>query len=80
MKDEIREYALATGVSKSYVVGKLSGGRPLAASYAALIVQLRGIPWGVIVLDSRKPDAIDLDKLNGYRAYGSLLTPILERV
>lgn len=49
-------------------------------SYAALLVRLRGQPWGVLVLDSRRSDRIDVSKLDRFKAYGNLLTPLLERV
>lgn len=74
------QYAKATGVPVEWVNRQLQRGRPLAAAYAALVVQLKGQPWGVLVLDSRKKGAIDADKLKRFSAYGKLLTPLLERV
>jgi hypothetical protein len=73
-------YAKETGVSVEWVNQQLQRGRPLASSYAALVVLLKGQPWGVLVLDSRKPGSIDVEKLKRFSAYGKLLTPLLERV
>lgn len=77
---EISEYATLCKVDPGWIRGQLSKGRPLAKSYAALRVQLKGKPWGVLVLDSRNPGPIDKEKLDRFKAYGNLLTPLLERI
>lgn len=76
---DIEAYAKETGVDAEWVRRQLKHGRPLAASYAALLVRLKGQPWGVLVLDSRSPGTIDLAKLDRFKAFGNLLTPLLER-
>lgn len=78
--DAITAYASETGVDHEWVRRQLQKGRPLAMSYAALLVRLRGEPWGVLVLDSRCSDRIDVSRLDRFKAYGNLLTPLLERV
>jgi hypothetical protein len=75
-----QSYANQTGVSVEWVNQQVQRGRPLAASYAALAVLLKGEPWGVLVLDSRKSGSIDVEKLRRFSAFGKLLTPLLERV
>lgn len=77
---DIDEYANRCKVEPVWVRGQLSKGRPLAKSYAALRVQLKGKPWGVLVLDSRNAGPIDKEKLDRFKAYGNLLTPLLERI
>ena len=76
---DIETYAKETGVGAEWVRQQLDHGRPLAASYAALAVQLSGQPWGVLVLDSRRPNSIDRGKLDRFKTFGNLLTPLLER-
>lgn len=76
----IETYAKETGVDVEWVRRQIKHGRPLAASYAALLVRLKGQPWGVLVLDSRSPGTIDVAKLERFKALGNLLTPLLERV
>lgn len=77
---ERESYANETGVTVKWVEEQLQRGRALAPSYAALVVYLKGQPWGVLVLDSRRVGSIDVDKLKRFSAYGKLLTPLLERV
>src|SRR5690606_1328468 len=77
---DIQAYAAETGVDPHWVRGQSHNGRPLAMSYAALLVRLRGQPWGVLVLDSRCANRIDVAKLDRFKAYSNLLTPLLERV
>lgn len=77
---DIERYASETGVEPTWVRSQLLRGRPLARSYAALLVRLKGQPWGVLVLDSRNEARIDVTKLDRFKAYGNLLTPLLERV
>lgn len=79
-EEEIRKYAEATGVTLEWVRRQLDRGRPLAQSYAAVVVRLKGKPWGVLVLDSRRSGAINPDKVQRFNAYAKLLTPLLERV
>ena len=77
---EIENHAKATHVRPERVRDQFKHGRPLAGSYAALVVRLKGQPWGVLVLDSRTAGTIDVGRLKEFRAYGNLLTPLLERV
>jgi len=76
---DIEEYARETGVRADWVSRQLERSRPLALSYAALLVRVRGQPWGVLVLDSRQHETLTPNRLERFKAYGSLLTPLLER-
>jgi len=77
---DIKMYAEHCHVSLEKLRSKVAKGRPLARSYAALRVQLKGKPWGVLVLDSRNSKPFEIERLERFKAYGSLLTPVLERI
>lgn len=77
---DIEAFAAKTHVDPKWVRKQLYADRPLAMSYAAILVRLKGQPWGVLVLDSRNPKPIDREKLAKFGVYGSLLTPLLERI
>ena len=77
----INEYAGATQVTNGWIRSQLRSGRPLASSYAALRVLLKGRPWGVLVIDSRRSEPINKELLSArFTTYGSVLTPLLEKV
>ena len=78
-ESELAEYAERTGVDLQWVTGQVAKSRPIAYSYAAVAVRLKGQPWGVLVLDSRDPRPIDRNQLQKFKPYASLLTPLLER-
>lgn len=78
--NEIEKFAQETFVSKQWVKEQLKNGRPLSSSYAAIMILLKGKPWGVLVLDSRSSTGIDIDKIKDFKVFGSILTPLLERV
>lgn len=77
---DVEAFAARTHVDPKWVRRQLSAERPLAMSYAAILIRLKGQPWGVLVLDSRNPKPIDREKLAKFGVYGSLLTPLLERI
>lgn len=77
---DIEAYARETNVESDLVKKQLVSGKPLASSYAALVVRLKGKPWGVLVLDSRGEGPMDRERLQKFSVYGDLLTPLLERV
>lgn len=80
-QQDIEKYASATFVDPQWVRKRAAASsRPLAGSYAALLVRVRGQPWGVLVIDSRSPTPLDEKKLNEFKKYGDVLTPILERI
>lgn len=79
-EEDIRNYAQRTCVHPDWVRARISSGRKAPQAYAALKIQLAGEPWGVLVIDSRAREPIDGEKLKRFRAYGNLLTPLLERI
>lgn len=76
---EIESYAKSCKVKTESVKLLIRRGKPAAQSFAALRVQLKGKPWGVLVLDSRNPGPIDKSRLDRFKVYANLLTPLLER-
>lgn len=77
----IREYAAATFVTPSWVRQRLQAKRPMAKSFCAIRIQVKGKPWGVLVLDSQSeipPDEAFLAQR--FAAMASVLSPLLERV
>lgn len=77
----IKTYAEETGVSIEWVNFQTKNGRPLAAVYAAFQVLKKGTPWGVLVIDSRKPAAIDFELLRTrFAPYMKVLSPLLEKI
>lgn len=79
-KEDIQRYSRETFVDTDYVNDRVRSKKGLSLSYAAITVRHKGKPWGVLVIDSRSHNAIPRDKLNSYRAYASVLTPLLERI
>jgi hypothetical protein len=76
---EIEEYARKTLVTPEWVRKRLSKGKPLARSYYATPVEVSGVRWGVLVVDSMNPEAkvSDEDMLR-YRVVVALLEKVLE--
>lgn len=77
---EIEDYAQKTNVSTKRVTKAVKKGKRLPRSLCGIMVEVKGLPWGVVVLDSQKPEAISPEQVDAYRSYGILLVPLLERV
>lgn len=75
----IKDYAKKTHMSEEWVRNQISRNKKLAKSYAAVVVQLHGKPWGVLVLDSRGDGTITPKKCKGFSDVLKVLTPLLER-
>ncbi|MBS0188901.1 MAG: hypothetical protein JSS51_12610 [Planctomycetes bacterium] len=77
---DIQQYARATHDDPAFIRKYLRNGKLPANCYAGLAVQVAGEPWGVILIDSRKPGSIDGQKLDKFKVYGKLMQPLLERM
>jgi len=55
--EAIDEYAQRTLVTPEVVRQRIAEGKTLARSYCGIPVEVRGKMWGVIVIDSRNPEA-----------------------
>lgn len=71
--DDWKRYAEATGVTVEW----LRQERPHARSFCGIPVQIKGKPWGVIVLDSRNPQKIEGD--DAYALSARVLGKLLEK-
>ena len=71
----VTEYARRTWIAPAW----LSTRRQHARSFCGIPVEVKGRLWGVIVLDSRSPDAIDQETSRVYNLIGRYLGKLLER-
>lgn len=72
---DIRQYAQKTNVSESWVEKKRPGTRSMMAFTIEAPV---GIPWGVLVVDSRNPDLDLVQVKDQYRHHGGVLSQLAE--
>lgn len=72
----LAEYAQRTWIAETWVLQKQ---RRHARSFCGIPVQVKGKLWGVIVLDSHNPEAIDQNADKFYRLIGRFLGKLLER-
>jgi len=75
-KKAIKDYAAQTWVTEEWLAHK----KCLARSFCGIPVEIRGKPWGVIVLDSRNPGEISKDAVDHYTQIARTLAKLLERV
>jgi hypothetical protein len=75
-EDQLETYAKNTGLKVDDVRKWL----PKARSLTGIPVEVGGRLWGIIVLDSRRPDAIVQQHENSHRLVGKLLGKLLEKL
>jgi hypothetical protein len=75
-EEDVQLYAKNTSLSPDAVRDR----PPKARSLTGIHVEVRGKPWGVIVLDSRRPDAILENNEETYRLVSRMLGKLLERL
>ena len=75
-REVLAEYAQRTWIAETWVLQKQ---RQHARSFCGIPVEVKGKLWGVIVLDSRNPQAIDQNADKFYRLIGRVLGKLLER-
>lgn len=56
---DIRDYAIRANVTEEWVRARLSSGKTCSRSICCISLEIKGEPWGVIVLDSTSPKAIN---------------------
>lgn len=77
----ISEYAESTFVTPQWVQQRRKAKRAMARSFCAIRVQVKGKPWGVLVLDSQSENPPDISTVSTrFSAVASVLSPLLERV
>lgn len=73
-----RRYAEVTNSSLSLVDFYIEKNRPMPRSIAAIPVDVKGKPWGVIVLDSRLANGVRHESVVNYQLTVALLGQLLE--
>lgn len=77
----IQEYTKKTFVTQAWLRKRQAKRKPLARSYYAIHVEVRGVRWGVLVIDSMSPKAkIGPEDEGRYRLMAGLLEKVLEGV
>ena len=74
-----KEYADKTNMTVQMVEQYTRQSKPLPRSLLAFPVEVNGRIWGVIVLDSRKPDSIPEDAVTKYSLTSAIIGQLLER-
>lgn len=83
LKDDeisIKSYCKITYSDIGYVKQRLALGQELALSYLAIFIEVKGEPWGCIVVDSIEGTAISDDHKDKYKVLVGLLSKILEKL
>jgi hypothetical protein len=75
--DELENYAKKAFVSVEWVKNRLKDGKPLARRLCGVRLELKGNPWGVLVVDSRLPEKIDRVE-EAFKLSGRHLVALLE--
>ena len=76
---QIEEYARKTNVKPEWVKQRLRAGRKVSVDLCGFPGEVRGQPWGIIVVDS-KASVIDSSKVDGfYKQFAKILGKLLER-
>jgi hypothetical protein len=77
-ENDIKEYSQQTHVSVDWIKRQLAAEKTLAASFRGIPVELKGQKLGVLILDSRDPQAAANAKLNLSQS-AFILGKLLER-
>ena len=77
--EDIKAYAEKGYITESMASDRIHQGRILARSFAAFPIEKKGIPWGVVVLDSRDEYGIKDKQSAHYRTIAGVLKKLVER-
>ena len=78
-EEDLIEYARRTWVKTEWLINREPSERH-ARSFFGLPVEVKGSPWGVIVIDSSREQPIGDGVLEGYTTMARVLAKLLERV
>ncbi|HEX8915014.1 MAG TPA: hypothetical protein VF796_21860 [Humisphaera sp.] len=78
--DEIRAYASRTWVTERWVRSRLERGKTLSRAICAIPVRVKGLEWGVLVIDSLDPKSLEDADAALYDLLGRSFGMLLERV
>jgi hypothetical protein len=76
---DIQTYATRTWVSEKWIEHALGHGKILARSYVGIPVLVKGVRWGVLVLDSRGDVRTSKRYRDLYNLLAAFLSKLLER-
>ena len=79
-EESIKNYCALTYSNYEYIRSRLASEQQLALSYLAIFIEVKGEPWGCIVVDSIEPTAISDDHKEKYKVLVGLLSKILEKL
>ena len=80
-QEQIVDYGRRTFVSEDWLRTRLGNDKPLPQSLHGIPVEVKGKPWGVLVLDSRSADGVKMARAGRLvSVVGVILNNLLERV
>lgn len=77
-KAKEKEYARKTKSTEAVVSRYWDASRPMPRSIAAIPIEVHGSLWGVLVLDSRRPDGVSQESIDNFRITVAAIQKILE--
>ncbi len=78
--EKIKEYAKKVFCTEDWVRDRMIRNRIMGRSFCGIAIRVKGIEWGVIVIDSRSPKSIKKLGEKTYDLMGRSLGKLLERV
>jgi len=78
--EQIKKYARVTNVSEPHLMDWMNRHeRRLPLSFCGMPLEVKNSPWGVVLLDSREPQAVSVKKRKLYELAGWLVGTLIER-
>jgi len=78
--ESIREYAKKCFCTEKWIRDRLEKHRIMGRSFCGIPIRVKGVEWGVIIIDSRHPKSLTKDGEKFYDLMGRSLGKLLERV
>lgn len=78
-KKQISRYAARTHCPENVICDYLRRGRSLPRSIAAIPIEVRNVPWGVLVLDSSQGDGVTQELVDNFTLIVHSISQILEK-
>jgi hypothetical protein len=76
----LKDYAKKTWMTEPQVKQYLKNGKVLARSFWGITIEMQGKNWGVVVVDSRRPDGIDSSMTTATSQMVAILSNLAKRV
>lgn len=74
----VKEYAIKTKSTVDVIERYKDASRSMPRAIAAIPVEVNGAAWGVLVLDSRRPDGVSQDSIDNFKITVAAIQKILE--